>query len=676
MSASGVHTFPFGAGRIVVAADDGAVIGVDHPAHPGMRFLLGADEQAWHHAPFAWGKGYIITERGSTRWDQPAAIEWHTQGVDCSYRLLDGLHLFVERRFGAEWTEAYRLTNTTDQALAIGALAISTPFRDVYHSAADSLRAACHAHVWTGGAYSFVWAVPMNGSAPGLGLAVTEGTLWSYSIETRNQLTSSHVRGHIYLHVTDAARAPHLLGDQPVLVLAPGETYTLAWRIGWFDDVAHFERAAVQPPVIVPSLAAPVGTPLLLHFAAPGTLEAPAHVTVTSQPDGCIALSSDQSGVVHIDVVAERGRARIGTLFHPPVQELVERRIRFVLDHQRPDERDPLRRGAFVPYDNRWGLRVNAGNWTEWSDGRERIAMPLLLQQARRHRWGAAAELDRALHDFDRFCRTHLVDNTGAVFEDSFHRTAHRLYNFPWLATFFLEQSRLYQRTEDRELAVRIIERYYDLDGDRFLAIGLGDCVRALVADLAQRDDHATAGRLRSLLLAHADHFVERGHDLPVHEVNYEQLIVAPLLELLLAAYALDPQERYAHALRERLPWLLAFGGPQPHVRLRHIAIRHWDGYWFGASRQWGDVFPHYWSVLTAAICLAWPAELAPPADLSAIAHTIYAANLVHFADDGSATCAFSFPGCVDGNPAHAPDPLANDQDWALVYYLRATQPT
>ena len=59
----------------------------------------------------------------------------------------------------------------------IGSVGVSTPWRDVYSSSRDSLRRAVHAHLWTGGADSWVWAVPMDGSAPGLGLVLTEGEL-------------------------------------------------------------------------------------------------------------------------------------------------------------------------------------------------------------------------------------------------------------------------------------------------------------------------------------------------------------------------------------------------------------------------------------------------------------------------------------------------------------------
>ena len=72
--------------------------------------------------------------------------------------------------------------------------------------AADSLRRAVHAHVWTGGADAWVWAVPMDGSGPGLGLTLTDGELWAYSVESRDQFTGSNLRGHLYLHLTDHAR--------------------------------------------------------------------------------------------------------------------------------------------------------------------------------------------------------------------------------------------------------------------------------------------------------------------------------------------------------------------------------------------------------------------------------------------------------------------------------------
>jgi hypothetical protein len=664
--------FAFGQGTAICDAGDGSVLAIRHPSCPRMEFLLSERESAWHHSPFYWGKGFVMTDRGAGRWDAPQRIEILPDGIRAAFEPLPGLRLEVERRFGTHWSETYRLVNERDHPLAIRSLAISVPYRDIYPSAQECLESACHAHIWAGGTYAYVWAVRMDGQGPGLGLALEQGELWSYSVETRSPFTSSNVRGHLYLHVTDAGRTPHAFGGQPEILLQAGASYELSWRIGWYPDFATFEREALHPPVTLPALTALVGEPLSIHSAAAEevTLQGIEEVAVQPAGPGEFAVYADRPGVKHIDVRWGDKRSRVAVLFHRTLRETVERRIAFILAHQRAVDRSADRHGAFLPYDVEWGLTINGGDWYDWSDARERLAMPILLQLARLRGWGDTAEIDAALADFDRYCWHHLVDEEGTVFEDSFHRTPRRLYNFPWMAEFYLNQYRLGQRREDLLLASQIVERYYALGGGRFLAF-VATCALDVIAALEAAREEERAARLRVELLRHADHFIDLGTGLPSHEVNYEQTVVAPLVQLLEAAYRLHPQARYADALRARLPWLLAFAGQQPHVRLRHIAIRHWDGYWFGRYRCWGDTMPHYWTVQSAAALLDWPPELGGPEDLDDMAHAIFKANLAHFYDDGSATCAFVLPGCVNGNPAYVADPIANDQDWALVYYCR-----
>jgi len=146
---------------------------------------------------------------------------------------------------------------------------------------------------------------------------------------------------------------------------------------------------------------------------------------------------------------------------------------------------------------------------------------------------------------------------------------------------------------------------------------------------------------------------------------------VAPLVSLLSLAHRRWPDRRLLAAAEQALGWLLAFAGPQRHVRLRHVAIRHWDGYWFGLRRQWGDTFPHYWSALTAVALLELPDELRSERG-DRMAEAILGANLASYDEQARGCCAFLYPSCVDGVPAHGPDPLDNDQDWALVYALRS----
>jgi hypothetical protein len=48
--------------------------------------------------------------------------------------------------------------------------------------------------------------------------------------------------------------------------------------------------------------------------------------------------------------------------------------------------------------------------------------------------------------------------------------------------------------------------------------------------------------------------------------------------------------------------------------------------------------------------------------------------NLSSFRPDGSATCAYLYPDVVNGEPGRFADPLANDQDWALVLLMQAAR--
>ena len=268
---------------------------------------------------------------------------------------------------------------------------------------------------------------------------------------------------------------------------------------------------------------------------------------------------------------------------------------------------------------------------------------------------------------YQRFVTDYVVAEDGTVRGDSGRTLKPRLYNFPWFARFLLDQG-------DVDRAVLIMDRYYALGGDHFLGFELGSIMSDLHQRLTESGRGEEAARLGRRVTGHATNFLNHGDDLPAHEVNYEQSIVAPLLDLLLSARRIDPGAVPADELDRRLRWLTAFAADQPDVRLRHVPIRHWDGYWFGGLRLWGDVFPHYWSILSAAVYLDWPEDLAEPqriAELRSAGYAILRSNLISFNPDGSASCAFVYPSCVNGRPAYVADPLANDQDWALVYAMR-----
>ena len=71
----------------------------------------------------------------------------------------------------------------------------------------------------------------MSGDRPILAPTVREGSLTAYAVESRNEVVSSDVRGHLVLHLADAGRNPDAFGGQAALHLPPGEmSPTSIWR--------------------------------------------------------------------------------------------------------------------------------------------------------------------------------------------------------------------------------------------------------------------------------------------------------------------------------------------------------------------------------------------------------------------------------------------------------------
>lgn len=113
--------------------------------------------------------------------------------------------------------------------------------------------------------------------------------------------------------------------------------------------------------------------------------------------------------------------------------------------------------------------------------------------------------------------------------------------------------------------------------GHGFYAIGVPVCLSLHVLE------NAGMKAERDTLLEHfrqtGNIFVRNGTNYPAHEVNYEQSIVAPALELLAQLYLVTNEAGYLDEVRRQLPVLEAFNGFQPSFHLNDIAIRHWDDY-------------------------------------------------------------------------------------------------
>lgn len=609
-----------------------------------MNWIMPADgsQYAWVGAVYGWGLGGYTAGGRTVRWRVPvertdSTVTWRAGELEVTV---------CRRAVGEDLEETYRFVNVGRDTLRMDAVSLNTPFNDNYPDAQTCVRSRCNAHIWAGDEASYVCAMRMGGTYPHLGLALTEGSVEGYEVwERGRERANSNFRGVLALRT-------------PALTLAPGEAYRLAWRVfahnGWND----FEEKLVARGGVVASADR--------YVVALGER---VHVRVTDAAgDTTVTRRANVPSPLRVELRGKGGRlARAEVLVVSSVDSLVRRRAEFIVSRQQMRRKGDARFGAYMVYDNEGdSIYLNDTpncNPVDRDEGRERLGMGIFL--ARYYRQHGGEHIKASLLDYAAFVR-RLQSADHTTWSNTRHEGWNRNYNYAWTATFWLEMWRV---TSDRRFlddAYGTLRALFRQFGHGFYAIDLPvDAVAALREGGYEAEADTLLGDFRQV----ADTYAANGSSYPKSEVNYEQSIVAPSVIHLLRMYLLTHERRYIDAAREQMPLLEAFGGRQPSFHLHDIAVRHWDGYWFGKREQWGDTFPHYWSTLTAVAFRLW-AEATGQNGYAARATGILRQNLCLFTEDGRGSCAYIYPDRVNGRAAAGYDPYANDQDWALCFLL------
>ncbi len=565
--------------------------------------------------------------------------------------------------------ESYTFQNTglVMLDLPLGAVTIRAPLFDQYPDALQSLGARCHVHLWMGGTTAWINATRMGAEAPHLGLIVTEGALAAYS-----------QRGG-----THSDRGTFLLHPAAMNILS-GKSVTLAWRLfwheGWDDFLARIGDEAAAVRLSAARYTVQAGEALEITAQAKGSLKG-AEISANGLPvatreEGGVlraTIPSSVPGEVLVELRSEKARTWLRANVVASPEALIEARLRFIVAHQqRLAPGDPVD-GAYLAYDNETDRQVYVADLNDHNAGRERMAMGVLgaLHLPRCRDEAFRQELAASLKRYATFVARELEDESGRVYGTVGRKNAERLYNFPWAAHFHLAMYRALRDTEHLDRMVRVLRSYYAHGGARFYAIGLQ--ITDTLAVLAEAGREAERAELLALFRGHADQILRTDLAYPGSEVNYEQSIVAPAVQLLLEVYLATGEDVYLAGARRQMPVLEAFCGRQPDHRLHQVAIRHWDDFWFGKMKVYGDTFPHYWSAINAMAYACYAKAEGGPA-WHQRARAVTWANLSVFTPEGRGSAAHVYAFSTNGVRGERNDPWANDQDWALVYLLMARE--
>ncbi|KAK1569798.1 six-hairpin glycosidase [Colletotrichum navitas] len=670
----------------------GAVLEITDPrAKIPMNWVSSPANAPWQPLGSRWGLGFADLGANLLHrlfWNSPQIDRSSSRDATVVTYHAGPLELVVHRQLDGQkqcFTESYEFRNRGAYPLNLSAkgetsFAIYTPFNDHYTNTTDALHSRTHAHVWAnGGSSTWVKLSQMGGRGRNLGLVLTKGSLSGYSIESRDEITHSNTRGVFLLHPS-------------VPILEPGQSNTIEWTLFWHSDWEDFfaqcaRRSCQFIYFDISRYTLVSGQTLKIRMRGSATAINSTttvngqivqqegstftfihHAGDMGQKTLCIATSQD----------GEKNESYVFLNTVPRCDDLIESRINFIVDKQQVKDADDLLYGAYVIYDNQTEASPFYETQQDRNAGRERVGMGVLIG-----RW-LKKKPDGKLRDsftaYYSFVCTKLQAENGFVFDAPYGTGTYfnkRLYNWPWVLQLHLVAAAIgIPAPCDKSPITRFmetLENFYDEGGASLYAIGLPileslRMLKALGMEVAYQ-------RAKSLYISHGRNIVKRGTDYPPFEVNFEQSIVAPAAIILLELYRATGDKTWLAAAGLQMEVLLRFAGKQPDYRVHDVAIRHWDGHWFGKDRTWGDTFPHYWSTLNA---IALHHFSISTGDLSygKQSESVLRANLSLFTPEGRASCAWIYPRSVNGRLAHYKDPYANDQDWALAHLLQIEDDT
>ena len=653
----------------------GAVTSICHPADRAkMSWISNQDNAPWLPAGSQWGLGFSDVSEETlhrARWTQPVSRHHGDDDLTTTYSA-GPLQIEVTRRLGGgTFQERYQFTNLGPKPARMrsakpDAFAIYTPFNDHYTNSTDVMEHRAHTHVWAGGASSWVKQTRMGGRDPHLGLVLTEGSLGGYSIEDRDKVTYSNTRGTFLLHPD--------IGE-----LAPGASAAVAWTLFWhrdWDDFFDQARRLSSQMVEVDSsrwVCFP-GETAQLSFT--GALGSNPNLKVDGQAVELRQAANTWRATVPAAALGERravltyGSGRTCTAVLNTVtglDDLLSARVRFITSRQHWHRPGDAWEGAYLTYDNQMDGIARHESDRDRNAGRERVGMGVLVARWLRQTGAVAPAVRSSLDRYYAFVVEKLQRPDGYVL-DGVGSSLKRLYNWPWVMQLHLEMARLTDDPACWRRFTTTLESFYAEGGTEFYPIGLP--ILETLSTLNAAGQRAEYDRALAMFVEHGSTLASRGTAYPPHEVNFEQSIVAPATNILLELHAATGDPAWLRAARPHVALLELFEGRQPDHHLNGVAIRHWDAYWFGKYRMWGDTFPHYWSSLNA---LAWDllASATGERRWQERSERVLRANLSLFTTDGRGSCAYIYPTTVDGREGRRSDPYANDQDWALVHALQ-----
>lgn len=542
-----------------------------------------------------------------------------------------------------------------------GDIAFYMPLFDAYDSSIVCHRSRCHAHIFAGGDSTYIRGERMGEQPYNLGIVFTEGNIASYSQEG----AVSNNRGYFLMN----AKPFHLLS---------GEEKTFAYEMFLYNGgndgfMQKAKQYANFLQAIAPKYTFTQNEKIVFEVESKDEIH-----SYVCQCKGENVQTNVKGNRLKVEITpTSLGDKKVefiinGATSHAlfnvilPYEQLIEKRIRFIVEKQQCLEENSPLYGAYIVYDNEDEAQYFDDNFPDHNACRERHGMAIVIAKwlQTHHDDAIKASLDKYI---EFLFREGYDEETGEVFNCiGKRREPFRLYNILWTTTFFTEMFKLTKEEVWLDRIEASIRFYYANGGNNFYpnAITMYDFFEVLLANGRKCED------IFASFDEHIENIIKNDVDYPAHEVNFEQVILTAAVALLLDKYQLCREERYLREAKRHMDILRKLDGSQPDYHMHDIAIRYWDDYWFGKYGTYGDVFPHYWSSLSGCCYCTYAAQTGDEEMMKMGMHSIENTACL-YSSEGRGYCSYLYPRETNGYRAQRFNAYANDQDWALYYMMK-----
>ena len=544
-------------------------------------------------------------------------------------------------------------------------------YNDLFDRKADMLHTRCNSHVWCVGDACNIHSVKLDGQKPYLIQRATCGSFSGYGLLCDICATpnASHDRGSIVLYAREA-------------VLQSQETMRFAFELSFSEAREPISRVGAD------RYSGYVGETFSLFVDWQEEIR-DLCVTAEGKEIACEIDGSTARASVCFDCVGEKkirfvinGKETLAFVnVLRPLADIVEKRVAFITQKQQYNGDDPALRGAYLIYDReRDALHCNA-DFPDHNAARERLSMGALVAASLSQ--GFDKDVAKSLKKHREFIEREILDVESGYVRNGVGSNQLRLYNFPWVSTYYLEWYRFSGELACLQIASRVLRKYYELGG----ANQESPCIEAyrILEYLKKEGLDEEYALLRRDFLSHADSICRRRTHSSSSEVSCANGMMNLMSTFLYQAYLLTGDQKYLEPVCELEKISESFYDLQPDYRMFGIALRYWDMYWFGKKESYGDTYPQWLSALTAQ--MYHYCDMALGTDHTRMIRENLLGNCsVHFSD-GFAACGYLYPKRVtvfssrpDCKGYNRPlgvweggrfDEYANDQDWALYYAMQ-----